>query len=85
MIMMMVVVNHDDMMMMRMPVVVMIDNHDMVSHRGDRREGDGGSQNDRSDNLLQHLSTTPLMGFTRAAATPGFSRPYYRNPDLNGV
>jgi hypothetical protein len=82
-VVMMVVMNYDHMVMMRMPVMVVIDNDDMVSHSRDRREGDGRSQDDRRKNFLQHPTFLYVFCFESRGRATILSR-LYPNRVLNG-
>jgi hypothetical protein len=78
----MMVVHHDH-MMVRMPVMVVIDNDDMVGHGRDRREGDGRSQDDRRNNFLQH-PTFPYLFCSESRGRAAILSTLYPNRVLNG-
>jgi hypothetical protein len=81
-IVVMVMMNHDH-MMVRMPVMVVIDNDDVVGHGRDRREGDGRGQDDRRNNFLQHPTFPYLFCFESRGRAVVLSR-LYPNRVLNG-
>ncbi len=77
--------NHNDVVMVVviMMKAAMMHDDDMVGHGRDRREGDGRSQDDRRNNLLQHPN--PLIVFlfeSHGRAVIPSSK--YLNRDLNG-
>jgi hypothetical protein len=81
-IVVMVMMNHDH-MMVRMPVMVVIDNDDVVGHGRDRRKGDGRGQDDRRNNFLQH-PTFPYVFCFESRGRAAVLSTLYPNRVLNG-